>query len=129
MRQSALTLDLAVVDCCAPIQVPGAGLRLEERSFKYDFGSDKFTLYECPSCGAFWVAHDAFWDHGTWYRKEYIRVADAQGFEALLASARAGEMTDGPVPPRARQLTPLDITRAFQIATTIGRKEGHETDE
>lgn len=118
-----------MVDCCALIQVPGTGLRLEERSSEHDCGSDKFILYECPSCGALWVAHDALWDHGTWYRKEYIRVADREGFEALLASQRVAKTTVGPVPPHSKPLTPRDIAQAFQIAATIVRERGYEPKE
>jgi hypothetical protein len=118
-----------VVDCCAPIQVPGAGLRLEERSDAHDCGSDKFKLYECPSCGALWVAHDAFWDHGTWYRKEYIRVENVEGFDAFLASKLAEKTEAKPVALKPVPSTPNDIARAFQIAVSIDREEGHEQNE
>ena len=118
-----------MVDCCAPIQIPGAGLRLEERSGERVCGSDKFKLYECPSCGALWVAHDAFWDHGTWYRKAYIRVEDVEGFDALLASKCAEKAAEKPVARRPVPLTPSDITRAFQIAAVIDREKEHEQGE
>jgi hypothetical protein len=115
-----------MVDCCAPIQVSGAGLRLEERSEERVYGSDKFKLYGCPSCGAMWVAHDAFWDYGTWYRKEYIRVEDVEGFDALLASKRTEMALVKPVAHKPVPLTANDIARAFQIAAVIDREEGHE---
>jgi hypothetical protein len=118
-----------MVDCCTPIQVPGAGLRLVARSEEHDCGSDKLKLYECPSCGAQWVAHDAFWDHGTWYRKEYIRVEDVDGFDALLASKRAEMAAVKPVAHKPVPLTFNDIARAFQIAAMIDRAEGLEQNE
>jgi hypothetical protein len=118
-----------MVDCCVPIQVPGAGLRLEERSDEHACGSDKFKLYECPSCGALWVAHDAFWDHGTWYRKEYIRVEDVDGFNALLAFKRAEMAVVKPVARKPVPLTSNDIARAFQIAAVVDREEGREQNE
>ena len=115
-----------MVDCCALIQVPGAGLRLQERSDEHVCGSDKFKLYECPSCGALWVAHDAFWDHGTWYRKEHVRVPNVEGFEALLASARAAKAAWRPDLPERKPPTATDIARAFQLATTIAREKGNQ---
>jgi hypothetical protein len=122
-------LSRSMVDCCARIQIPGSGLRLEERSEERNCGGEFFTLYECPSCGALWAGHDVFWDHGTWYRKEYIRVADREAFEALVESTRAANAAakavasvGGPEPGR---LTTDDIARALQLAATIGReKEG-----
>ncbi len=118
-----------MVDCCAPIQVHGAGLRLEERSDEHAYKFDKFRLYECPSCAALWVAHDVFWDHGTWYRKEYIRVADLEAFEEVLASAKAANNTTEPVSNYSKELTPTDITRGFQIAITIGRDKRNKSND
>lgn len=115
-----------MVDCCAPMQVPGAGLRLEERSDEYVCGFDKFKLYECPSCGALWVAHDAFWDHGTWYRKAYVRVPNVEGFEEFLASVRAAEVAARPDLRERKPLTATDIARAFRLAATIGRESGSQ---
>jgi hypothetical protein len=107
-----------MVNCCLPIQIPGSGLRLEERSDVCDCGSDKLTLYECPSCEALWAGRDVFWDHGTWYRKEYIRVTNKESFEALVASARVAPAVEPPVPSHRGKLTTGDIVRAVQIAVT-----------
>jgi hypothetical protein len=118
-----------VVDCCKPIHIPGAGLRLEERSEERESGGDKFRLYECPSCGAFWIARDALWDHGTWCRKEYIRVTNANSFEAFLESARTVEQSIESVPQPSVAQSRSDITRAFQIATIVGGMKEYEPSE
>ncbi len=116
-----------MVDCCALIQVPGNGLRLEELSDEHVCGSDKFTLYGCPSCGALWVAQDAFWDHGTWYRT-HVRVASRESFEALVASARVSKAAEVPARPEPRPSTASDIARAFEISATIDREKGSKQD-
>ena len=119
-----------MVNCCAPIQIPGSGLRLNERSEEHHCGSDKFKLYECPSCGAFWVARDVFWDHGTWYRKEYIRVDTAGAFEALLESEREAKSAAKPASSTPRRPTVSDtvndIARGFQIAIAIDHDDGNK---
>ena len=112
-------MNTAVIDCCARIQIPGAGLRLEERSIEHDCDTLKLTLYECPSCGALWAACDAFWDHGTWYRKEYVRVSGQQSFDALVVSTRSAKPDEASVHRATRPLDADDIARAMQIASTV----------
>lgn len=80
-------------------------------------------MYECPSCGAFWVAHDAIWDYGTWYRK-YVRVASREKFEEFIASLRAAKAAEVSACPGLRQLTASDIARVFEIAATTDRNPG-----
>ena len=90
-----------------------------------DCGSDKFTLFECPSCGALWAGHEVFWDHGTWYRKEIIRIANEEGFKELVASARAARATELHIVRLERgRLTTGDIARAMQIALRVAATRG-----
>ena len=61
-----------------------------------------------------------FWDHGTWYRKETIRMDDVETFNALILSTReADEANRIAYRPPDRQLTPSDITRAMQIGVMV----------
>ena len=70
------------------------------------------------------MAHDAFWDHGTWYRKEYVRVGSRESFEALVLSARTSPAAEVPEHPRNAPLTAADVARAFQIAAAMERDKG-----
>jgi hypothetical protein len=83
-----------------------------------DCGAHKFTLYGCPSCGTLWVAQDAIWDHGTWYRK-YVRVASRESFAALVASVRVSMAAEVPTRPESRPLTASDIASMGSGLNTV----------
>jgi len=113
-----ITLSHIMIDCCVAIQVPGAGLRLEECSEVVDLGAERLQLYSCPPCGALWMARETCRGHGEWVRG-FTRTNSRQAFDAQVNAARnrAPRIVDRDA---AKQVTAADVARAIELAQELG---------
>ncbi len=114
-----------MIDCCAAIQVPGAGLRLHECYEVHDGEGEPLQLHRCPGCGALWLSRDICRGHGEWARS-FSRTESRESFEALIHTPRKMKGTEPALPPRSKPLTPSDVARAFDLALKVVRAKNNE---